>query len=173
MPTNLSPRRAVDGGDADADRLSAEADVVLAACRVLVALSAQSIAAVDDLADVTQVRVLVIVANTEPVSLGALAQAAQLHPSTASRLCDRMVGEDLLDRSDDPSNRRALNLRLTAKGRRVVAAMVRHRREAIMPILGAMPASGRRELVSALRAFADAGGEPPDRDLWSMGWTTE
>jgi DNA-binding MarR family transcriptional regulator len=163
----------LDGGDGDADGLSAEADAVLGACRVLVALSAQSIAAVDDLADVTHVRVLVIVASTEPVSLGAVAAAAQLHPSTASRLCDRMVGEDLLDRSDDPSNRRALNLRLTAKGRRVLTAIVRHRREAIMPILRPMPACRRRELVTALRAFADAGGEPPDRDLWSMGWATE
>jgi DNA-binding MarR family transcriptional regulator len=156
-----------------ADVSPADADAVLAACRVLVALSAQSIAAVDDLVDVTQVRVLVIVASTEPVSLGVLAEAAQLHPSTASRLCDRMVGEDLLDRTDDPTNRRALSLRLTANGRRVVAAMVRHRRQAIMPMLRAMPAPRRKELVEALRAFADAGGEPPDRELWSMGWTTE
>ncbi|MDQ6850332.1 MAG: MarR family transcriptional regulator [Actinomycetota bacterium] len=127
----------------------------------------------DDLADVTQVRVLVIVASMEPVSLGVLAEAAQLHPSTASRLCDRMVGEGLLDRSDDPNNRRALNLRLTAKGRRVIAAMVRHRREAIMPVLRAMPAAERRDLATVLRAFANTGGEPVDRDLWSMGWTTE
>jgi DNA-binding MarR family transcriptional regulator len=140
---------------------------------VLVALSAQSIAAVDDLADVTQVRVLVIVASMEPVSLGVLAEAAQLHPSTASRLCDRMVGEGFLDRSDDPNNRRALNLRLTAKGRRVIAAMVRHRRAAIMPVLRAMPAAERRDLVTVLRAFANTGGEPVGRDLWSMGWTTE
>ena len=178
MATSTSGRHPTeaDASAADAsaaDVASADADAVLAACRVLVALSAQSIVAVDDLADVTQVRVLVIVASTEPVSLGVLAEAAQLHPSTASRLCDRMVAEKLLDRSDDPSNRRALNLRLTAKGRRVIAVMVRHRREAIMPILRAMPASGRRNLVTALRAFADAGGEPPDRDLWSMGWTTE
>jgi DNA-binding MarR family transcriptional regulator len=152
---------------------SADADAVLAACRVLVALSAQSIAAVDDLADVTQVRALVIVANTEPVSLGVLAEAARMHPSTASRLCDRMVGEDLLDRVDDPTNRRALSLTLTAKGRRVIAAMVRHRRQAIIPMLQAMPASKRRDLVKVLRAFADAGGEPPDRALWSMGWTTQ
>lgn len=173
MATDRSARIAPGADASGADVTSADADVVLAACRVLVALSAQSIAAVDDLADVTQVRVLVIVASTEPVSLGVLAEAAQLHPSTASRLCDRMVGEDLLDRSDDPTNRRALNLRVTAKGRRVVAAMVRHRREAIMPMLRAMPAPRRRDLVDVLREFADGGGEPPGRDLWSMGWTTE
>ena len=173
MATDSSTRVAAGADASGADVSPADADAVLAACRVLVALSAQSMAAVDDLADLTQVRVLVIVANTEPVSLGALAEAARLHPSTASRLCDRMVGEDLLDRSDAPTNRRALNLRLTAKGRRVVAAIARHRREAIMPMLRAMPAPRRRDLVEVLRAFAEVGGEPPDRDLWSMGWTTE
>lgn len=158
---------------ADTDLAAIEADAVLAACRVLVALTAQSIAAVDDLADVTQVRVLVIVASTEPVSLGTVAEAARLHPSTASRLCDRMVGDGLLDRRDDPNDRRALNLRLTAEGRQVVAAMMRHRRDSISPMLRALSVRRRRELVRGLEAFAEAGGELADRDLWSMGWTTE
>lgn len=158
--------------DANLDVSSADADGVLAACRVLVALSARSIAAVDDLADVAHVRVLVIVASTEPVSLSELADAARLHLSTASRLCDRMVEDGLLDRRDDPANRRALNLRLTAKGRRVVSAMIRHRRTAITPMLRAMPAARRREMVALLGEFAEAGGEPADQDLWSMGWPT-
>jgi DNA-binding MarR family transcriptional regulator len=161
-----------------ADRLvggpvSADVDAVLAACRVLVALSARSIAAVNDAADIAQVRVLVIVASTEPVSLSVVAEAARLHASTASRLCDRMVSEGLLDRRDDPTNRRALNLRLTAKGRRVVPSMMRRRRHAISPMLEAMPAARRQELIESLREFAQAGGEPADRDLWSMGWTSE
>ena len=49
---------------------------MLAACRVLVALSAQSIAAVEDAADVTQVRALVVISSRGSVSLGELAAAA-------------------------------------------------------------------------------------------------
>src|ERR1700761_9026658 len=98
MSTNVSPR-AVDGADGGPENVSADADAVLAACRVLVALSAQSIAAVDDLADVTQVRVLVIVASTEPVSLSVLAEGPQSHRSRAGRLCARMVSKVLLDRA--------------------------------------------------------------------------
>src|SRR6202012_3688864 len=90
-----------------------ESDAVLATCRLLVALSAQSMAEVADIADPTQVRVLVIAASRAPISLGELADAASLTPSTASRLCERMVTRGLLDRSDDPTNRRALNLTLT------------------------------------------------------------
>lgn len=31
----------------------------------------------------------------------------------------------------------------------------------------------RAELVEVQQGFAVAGGEPCDRDLWEMGWTTQ
>lgn len=70
----------------------AETDAVMAACRVLVAVSAQSIAAAEQVVGAAQFRVLVIMASRGPVSLGGLAGAAGMHVSTASRICDRMVG---------------------------------------------------------------------------------
>jgi DNA-binding MarR family transcriptional regulator len=149
-----------------------EADAVLAACRILVTLSAQSIAAVADVADVTQVRALVVMASRGSVSLGELATAANLHPSRASRLCDRMVAEGLIHRADDPANRRQLTLTLTLSGERVVRTVMKHRRNAIKPILARLTKQRRAELVSALKEFATAGGEPPDLELWAMGWTT-
>lgn len=149
-----------------------EADAVLAACRILVTLSAQSIAAVADVADVTQVRALVVMASRGSVTLGELATAANLHPSRASRLCDRMVAEGLIDRADDPANRRQLMLTLTPSGERVVRTVMKHRRNAIKPILARLTKQRRAELVSALQEFATAGGEPSDLELWAMGWTT-
>lgn len=145
---------------------------MLAACRVLVALSAQSIAAVEDLADVTQVRALVVISSLGSVSLGELASAAHLHLTRASRLCDRMVAEGLIDRGDDPANRRQLTLTLTPKGQQVVGDVMAHRRAAITPILMRLPEARRAELVAVLRDFAAAGGEQPGPDLWAMGWTT-
>jgi DNA-binding MarR family transcriptional regulator len=159
-----SPRRARNDDD--------DADAVLAACRVLVALSAQSIAAVGDLADVAQVRALVVISSRGSVSLGELATAANLHITRASRLCDRMVAEGLIDRANDPANRRQLILTLTRKGARVVHDVMAHRRAAITPILARLPKKRRAELVAVLREFAAAGGEPPSPDLWAMGWTT-
>jgi DNA-binding MarR family transcriptional regulator len=150
-----------------------EADAVLATCRLLVALSAQSMAVVADLVDPTQVRVLVITASRGPISLGELAEAASLTPSTASRLCDRMVARGLLDRSDDPTNRRALNLTLTKDGRSVVEKMIAHRRTAINAILTRLPRRRRLALAQVLSEFNSAGGAPVEHDLWSMGWTTE
>lgn len=160
----LSPRR----GPADDE----DADAVLAACRVLVALSARSIAAVEDVADVAQVRVLVVISSRGSVSLSELATAANLHLTRASRLCDRMVADGLINRADDPANRRQLTLRLTAKGQRVVHDVMAHRRAAITPILAQLPKQRRAELVAVLQEFAAAGGEPSGPDLWAMGWTT-
>jgi DNA-binding MarR family transcriptional regulator len=150
----------------------AEADAVLAACRVLVTLSARSIAAVQDLADVMQVRVLVVISSRESVSLGELAAAANLHTTRTSRLCDRMVAEGLIHRADDPADRRQLILTLTPSGEAVVRTVMRHRRDAIKPILARLTKQRSAELVSALTEFATAGGEPTDLELWSMGWTT-
>lgn len=153
-----------------------EAEALLAACRVLVAVSAQSIAAVEDVADMTQVRALVIVASRGSVSLAELANAGHLHLTRASRLVDRLVVDGLMNRVDDPTNRRQVALTLTAAGERVVRRVMQRRREAIAPILAALTrqmTKGRRsELVALLREFAVAGGDPSDSDLWAMGWTT-
>jgi DNA-binding MarR family transcriptional regulator len=144
----------------------------MAACRVLVAVSAQSIAVVEEVVDLTQFRVLVIVASRGPVSLGGLAEAGHMHLSTASRMCDRMVSKGLLNRADDPSDRRQLTLTLTAAGRRVITAVVDRRRAAIRPVLARMPKRARADLVLALGEFAAAADQPTDSDLWAMGWTT-
>lgn len=149
---------------------------MLAACRVLVAVSAQSIAAVEDVADLTQVRALVIVASQGSVSLAQLASGANLHVTRASRMVDRLVKDGLINRADDPTNRRQVALTLTSAGERVVRRVMQRRREAIEPILAAltrqMSKPRRAELVTLLREFAVAGGDPSESDLWAMGWTT-
>jgi DNA-binding MarR family transcriptional regulator len=106
------------------------------------------------------------------MSLGALAEAARLHLSTASRMCDRMVSLGLIHRADDPDNRRQLTLTLTEQGTKVVQDVMARRSAALEPLLLRIPKAHRAQLVSLLREFADAGGEPADADLWFMGWTT-
>jgi DNA-binding MarR family transcriptional regulator len=137
-----------------------------------VALSAQSIAAVADVADVALVRTLVVISSRGSVSLGELAAAANLHLTKASRLCDRMVVVGLIHRADDPADRRQLTLTPTPKGARVVRTVMAHRRAVIKPILARLSTQRRAQLVAVLQDFAAAGGEPSDPDLWAMGWTT-
>jgi DNA-binding MarR family transcriptional regulator len=166
------PRPRTRGAAAEDQVDNTEMEAMLAACRVLVAISAQSVAAVDDVVDMPQFRALVVVASRGSVTLGELADAAGMNMSTTSRLCDRLVGMGLVNRTDDPANRRQLQLTLTDAGHGVVAQAMDKRRAALRPILLRLPSQSRTQLVTLLAEFADAGGEPADRDLWSLGWPT-
>jgi DNA-binding MarR family transcriptional regulator len=157
--------------DASAQEVDdAEVSAVLAASRALVGVAAQSIAAVERLADVIEIRVLVVVSRRGAASLREVADELDLHMSTASRLCDRMVAAGLLERRDDPNDRRQLSLRLAPRGRRVVNRMGTRRREAVVKILGRMSPAERSDVCEALNLFAQAAGEIADRDLWAVGW---
>lgn len=151
---------------------AADVEAVMAAARVLVAVSAQSVAGVDDVVTLPQLRALVMIASRQAMNLGAVAQGLGVHPSNATRLVERLVVAGLVDRSDDPSDRRNLVLELSAAGHNLVERVMDDRRVAIGRILDRMPASRRRALVPVLRSFADAGGETPDDAVWSLGWTT-
>lgn len=149
-----------------------DVDAVLAAARVLVAISARSVAEVESEVSLPQLRVLVMVASRGPLNLGAVAAGLGVHPSNATRAVDRLVTAGLLDRSDDPTDRRHLVLRLTEDGAALVDRVKRSRSTAVAAILERMPPARRRALVPVLAAFARAGGETPESDAWSLGWTT-
>src|SRR3954468_20830448 len=95
-------------------------DAFLVASRCLVAISAQSMAAVGDQVDVVQLRMLVVVASRSSCTLGELARAAGLHLSTASRTGDRLVAGGLLFRTPRAADRRTLEFTLTADGEELV-----------------------------------------------------
>lgn len=160
-----------DGSVFDAD-VEGVTDAALAASRVLVGIAAQSIAAVEAAMGVTQFRALVIIASRGPMHSAGLAAAMGVHPSNATRACDGLVAAKLLDRRDNPTDRRHLLLTLTKKGYRLVDGVMERRRVLIRQILDKMPVDGRQQLAAVLNEFAAAGGEPAEKDLWSVGWIT-
>jgi DNA-binding MarR family transcriptional regulator len=149
-----------------------EVEATMLAARALVAISARSVAAVEDVVTPPQLRVMVMIASRGPLNLGAVARWLGVHPSNATRACDRLVTAGLLDRRDDPADRRNLQLQLTEEGRRVVDDVMDRRRHAIAEVLERMPALQRTALVPVLATFAQAAGEVDDEHLWSVGWTT-
>jgi DNA-binding MarR family transcriptional regulator len=149
-----------------------EVEATMLASRALVAISAQSVAAVEDVVTPPQLRVLVMVASRGALNLGAVARGLGVHPSNATRACDRLVSAGLLDRRDDPVDRRNLQLQLTDEGQRLVDGVMDRRRHAIAAVLERMPALQRTALVPVLVTFAEAAGEIDDEHLWSVGWTT-
>jgi DNA-binding MarR family transcriptional regulator len=149
-----------------------EVEATMLAARALVAISARSVTAVEDVVTPPQLRVLVMIASRGPLNLGAVARGLGVHPSNATRACDRLVSAGLLDRRDDPADRRNLQLQLTEEGRGIVDEVMDRRRHAIAEVLERMPALQRIALVPVLVTFAEAAGEVDDEHLWSVGWTT-
>lgn len=157
---------------ADAADVQELVTAVLTASRVLVSVSARSLAGVEDVVTVTQFRTLVVMEAHGELNLNGLAALLDVTPSTALRMIDRLLVADLVTRRDNPGNRREVLLGLTQQGKRIVAKVTRQRRNDIAKIVTAMPNAQRSELVAALRAFADAAGEPEphSESTEGLGW---
>ena len=135
----------------------------------MVAVAARSLAAVDESVTLPQYRVLVVLASRGPQLMGHLAEALDVHQSTATRVCDRLVGKGLVERSSGHRSRREVRIELTAKGRGIVHDVSAARRVDIERIVARIPPAVRSATVEALTAFNDAAGELP-QPLWSLGW---
>src|SRR5690242_3286241 len=138
-----------------------QADAVMRAARVLVGVVAQSVAEVEDVVSLPQLRVLVLVADRGSLNLGQVAEALGVHPSNATRIVERLVVAGLLHRTEQPSDRRYLSLELTDHGHDVVQQVMAHRRTSILEVMAQMTGPQRRALAKALETFAKAAGEPP------------
>lgn len=159
------PARVASGPSADA-----VTDVVLAASRLLVGLSARSIASVDESITMPQFRMLVVLSTRGPMKLTMLAEFLDVKPSTATRMLDRLVAAGLVDRRANPVSRREIVIDLTDAGLSVVARVTQQRRREIARIVSRMPERQRYALVDAFDAFREAGGEPPVESARYSDW---
>ncbi|GAB3959880.1 MarR family transcriptional regulator [Actinoallomurus acanthiterrae] len=154
--------------------VDAVTSTVLTASRLLVAVSARSLASVQERVTLPQFRLLVVLARHEGTKLVTLATQLAVNPSTAMRMVERLIAAGLVDRKVNPANRREVLLRLTESGRQIVDEVTARRRAEIAAIVAAMSPEQRSALVTALRAFTAAGGEPPagepSRDAIPLGW---
>ena len=153
--------------ETDAD-LQAATEALLIASRALMGVAARSLAEVDDIT-LPQFRALVVLSRPVPVTVGDLAVALDIHPSTATRLCDRLEKKSLVRRQPGVSpDRRVTPVRLTAKGRRLVGRVTDHRRRDLAVIVSSMSVEDHRRVITSLRSFAVAAGEMPGVD--QFGW---
>jgi DNA-binding MarR family transcriptional regulator len=148
--------------------IDAATDALLTASRALVAVAARSLADVDDVT-LPQFRALVVLTRPTTLTVGDLAAALDIHPSTATRLCDRLERKRLVRRHPGVSpDRRETSVSLTARGRRLVGRVTDRRRRDLAAIAASMTPEDRRHAISGLGSFADAAGELPAVD--PFGW---
>ena len=103
-----------------------------------------------------QLRVLTIIEGNRHTNMSRLAEALEVVPSSASRLCDRLEATGLLRRVADPRDRREVRLVLTSSARRLLDDLRERRRDALTTVLDRMTPAARQGLVDALDAFATA-----------------
>lgn len=142
-------------------------DLFLAASRALVGVSARSLANVDEVT-LPQFRALVVIAAKEHATVSELAERLDIHPSTATRLCDRLVRKGLIRRVEGSADRRETGIVLTGKGRRLVERVTLRRRRDLAAIARRMSTEQLRQAIDGLSAFAAAAGETPEATLF--GW---
>lgn len=154
---------------ADADRL---VTALLTASRVLVGVSARSLAGVEDTVTITQFRTLVVLSAHGPTTLVQLAARLEVNSSTAQRQVDRLLALGLVTREENPADRREVLIDLTAAGSRIVATVTRRRRAAIARVVATLPVDQREQLIDALQAFSDAADEPDaiHDEATRLGW---
>lgn len=157
------------------DDVDAVTRAVLTASRLLVAVSARSLAEVEERITLPQFRMLVVLSTRGATKLVVLADLLQVAPSTAMRMVDRLIAAGLADRQVNPDNRRETMLTLTDEGRRAVEHVTARRRTEIAAIVERLAPEQRGALIEALTAFNEAGGEPPapavdDAEPYPLGW---
>ena len=135
------------------------------------AVAARSLAEHEAEVSLQQYRALVVLGSRGPQRPVDLAEALGVDPSTATRLCDRLVDKRLIRRRQI-GDRREVRLDLSAKGRALVESVTDRRRQEIGRILAAIPAGERDDLVRAFRAFGAAAGEVPE-DQWPRAGRSE
>lgn len=150
----------VNAGSPDAADVDELVTAMLTASRVLVGVSARSLAEVEDTVTVTQFRVLVVLQGHGETRLNLLADRLAVSPSTALRTVDRLIGSGLVTRRENTHDRREVVIELTARGRAVVDRVTERRRAAIREIVEQMPQRQSTRLLEALSAFAAAAEEP-------------
>jgi DNA-binding MarR family transcriptional regulator len=140
----------------------AAVDAVLTASRALVAVATMSLGAAAEETTIAQYRALVVLASRGPQRMVDLAAALAVTPSTAGRMCDRLVRKGLIRRHRARADRRAVQVSVTEAGLQVVSRATARRRELIAGILARLPLRQQPAIAVALQAFARAAGEVPD-----------
>ena len=109
-----------------------------------------------------QLNALLAVERAEGVNLGGLAAELNMLLSSASRLCDRLVANGMVERVPGRADRREIALYLTPSSRGLLAELRRIRRRALTETLERMSAAGRASLLRGLTEFAAAAEESSD-----------
>lgn len=159
----------VDRPQADEVIRSFATSETITASRALLAVVARSLTEALEHVTLPQFRILVVLNGSEPLRMGALAAEMGALPSTFSRVIDRLVDGDWVERVPSPESRREVLIRPTVRAEELVRRVTETRRDEIERILSTLSPTDQEAVGTAFALFADAAGEPPRSDLLQLG----
>jgi DNA-binding MarR family transcriptional regulator len=144
-------------------------DAAMEASRALLGVAVQSLAPVLEQVSLPQFRVLVLLSESGSMRSGLLAEHLGVHPSTLTRMADRLVAAGWIERQEAPASRREVHLALSGTGAELVSEVTHRRREALAEILDPLPKASRQQILTGLELFAEAAGEPAGGPVTALG----
>jgi DNA-binding MarR family transcriptional regulator len=148
--------------------VEAVSDALLEASKALVGIAQRTLPS-EPRVTLAQFRALTLLDGEEGMRSADLADALGVSPSTATRLCDRLVRAALVNRVASEDDRREVRLSLTPSGTLVVRDGLARRRRALSRLVAKIPAEDRAPFVRGLRAFEGAGLTDKE-PAWALGW---
>lgn len=153
-------------------RRAPEITLLVDLAQSLVSLALRSLHAAAGKVNLAQFRALRVLDEQGPCTSGALATSLQLHPSTVTRLGDRLLAAGYLTRTVKPDNRREVELDITGAGRQVVDAVLAFWVRELESVVAQMSPAAVEQLRDVLPALVAAqhrqdalldpsGAEPP------------
>ena len=100
-----------------------------------------------------QAELLRVVRRQPGIRVGEAAQAIGVAANTVSTLVNQLVAAGLLERGQDPADRRAARLALSEAGRRRAALWLDQREQFLAAALAGIPADDRAAIARALPAL--------------------
>jgi DNA-binding MarR family transcriptional regulator len=142
-------------------------DAVVRASRALVGITVRALSSVSDEVTLPQLRTLVVVSLQGPQTVSSLADRLDVHASTMTRMCSRLVARGLVARKPSAIDRREVVIELTPQGQGLVDEVMDKRRREVDAVVRRMMPEDRDRVVTALVLFAEAAAEPGSHSVKS------
>jgi DNA-binding MarR family transcriptional regulator len=97
-----------------------------------------------------QWQVLTLLLHYEGINQGGLAEILEVEPITLGRMIDRLQDSGLVERRNDPADRRAWRLHLTDKGRDLLETLRPHAEITFSEALDGIDAADQSRLMAML-----------------------
>ncbi|HZQ99358.1 MAG TPA: MarR family transcriptional regulator [Chloroflexota bacterium] len=150
--------------EAEREKLVAEVDHLLRCVRRMTRREPPTLSEIEQRLTMGQYRVLRILARTgEPMTVGALRAQLGVGGPSVSRMVDRLVNEGMVERRDDPADRRRALVELTPAAEAALQEIRGgHEQHGLLrQKLARLDEGTLRKLQEALQALAVLGEEAP------------